>query len=166
MSVYERRLDQLQGELTVITDRRAQAAMNQLLESRNQAERFEVLETAIPADYPVSTSRRKLALAGGVLVLLLALGTALALEFLDRRLRTPEQLERELGVQPVVAIPNLRSQGDRRRGRLLWIGGITVVIIGAVAALRGWLRSALTAARPETNAGRALPAVVLRRVSR
>ena len=148
LSVYERRLGQLQGELSVITDRRAQAAMNQLLESRNQAERFEVLETAIPADYPVSASRRKLALAGGVLVLLLALGAALMLEILDGRLRTPDQLEHELGVQAVVAIPNLRSQGKQRRGRLLWIGGITVAVIGVVAGLRAWLRAAADSRRP------------------
>lgn len=166
LNVYDRRLGQLQGELSVITDRRAQAAMNQLLESRNQAERFEVLESAIPADYPVSASRRKMAMAGGVLVVFLALGAALALEILDGRLRTPEDLERELGVQPVVAIPNLRSQGEQRRGRLLWIGGITLAVIAGVAALRGWLRSLLPADRPSVARGQAMPAVVQRRVSR
>lgn len=165
IGVYERRLDQLQGELAVITERRAQAAMNQLLDSRNQAERFEVLETAIPGEYPVSTSRRKLAMAGGILTVLLALGAALALEVLDGRLRSPHHLMRDLGVQPVVAIPNLRSQSQKRRGRVMWIGGLTVLVIAAVAVVRGWFRT-LADRMPQPLARReALPAVVLRRRS-
>ena len=164
LGVYERRLEQLQGELAVVTERRAQAAMNQLLESRNQAERFEVLETAIPAEYPVSASRRKLAMAGGVLVVLMALGAALGLEVLDGRLRSARQLERELGVQPVVAIPVLNSRRAQRRGRLLWIGGATVAVLAVAGAVRGWFRG--LADRLPGPAAQHLPAVVLRRTTR
>ncbi len=163
MSVFDRRLEALQGELGVITERRAQAAMNQLLESRNQAERFEVLETAIPPEYPVSTSRKKLALAGGILVAFLAAGAALALEIMDGRLRSARQFERELGVQPVVAIPNLRSQHQVRRGRVLWIGMLTAAIVGVTGLLRGWWR--LLADRLPVAQTRQ-PAVVMRRTTR
>lgn len=163
MNVYDRRLEQLQGELGVITERRAQAAMNQLLESRNQAERFEVLEEAIAPEYPVSASRRKLAMAGGVLVGFLALGAALALEVMDGRLRSPRQFERELGVQPVVSIPNLRSQGQVRRGRLLFIGALTAAAVAGVGYVRGWFRT-LSERLPFMPARE--PAIVLRRTNR
>ena len=114
--------------------------MNQLLDSRNQAERFEVLETAIVPEFAVSASRRKIALAGGVLVALLALGTALAIEILDGRLRSPAQMERELGVTPVIAIPNLRSRREVQRGRLMWIGGIVAVVVVVAGLVRGLWR--------------------------
>ena len=130
----------LQGELEVITASRAEAAMNQLLDSRNQAERFEVLETAIAPEFAVSASRRKIALAGGVIVTLLALGVALAIEILDGRLRSPAQLERELGVTPVIAIPNLRSRRELQRGRLMWIGGIVAVVVVIAGLVRGLWR--------------------------
>ena len=140
INAYEREITQLQGELEVITVGRAEAAMNQLLDSRNQAERFEVLETAIAPEFAVSASRRKIALAGGVLVALLALGAALAIEILDGRLRSPAQLERELGVTPVIAIPNLRSQRQVRGGRLMWVGGIVAAVVVIAGLARGLWR--------------------------
>lgn len=140
INAYEREITQLQGELEVITASRAEAAMNQLLDSRNQAERFEVLETAIAPEFAVSASRRKIALAGGVIVTLLALGVALAIEILDGRLRSPAQLERELGVTPVIAIPNLRSRRELQRGRLMWIGGIVAVVVVIAGLVRGLWR--------------------------
>ncbi|MGI3184645.1 Wzz/FepE/Etk N-terminal domain-containing protein [Nioella aestuarii] len=161
--VYDRQLAQLQEELGVITERRAQAAMNQLLEVRNQAERFEVLETAIPPEYPVSTSRKKLALAGGVMVALLACAAALTLEILDGRLRSARQFEKELGVQPVIVIPNLRSQRQVRRGRVLWIGVVTAIVVGAAGYLGGWFRN--IADRMPRAQNRQL-AVVMRRTTR
>lgn len=136
--VYDRQLAQLQGELTVVTERRAQAAMNQLLDSRNQAERFEVLETAIPSEYPVSASRKKMAVAGGVLTVILALAAALGLEILDGRLRSPLQMERELGVRPVISIPNLTTSGQVRRKRISWVAALLALVLGSVVVVRGW----------------------------
>jgi len=141
INAYEREITQLQSELEVITTSRAEAAMNQLLDSRNQAERFEVLETAIAPEFAVSPSRRKIALAGGIVVALLALGTVLAIEILDGRLRSPAQLERELGVTPVIAIPNLRSRRQVQRGRLLWIGGIVGLVVVIAGLARGFWRA-------------------------
>lgn len=163
--VFERQLDQLQDELGVITERRAQAAMNQLLETRNQAERFEVLETAISPEYPVSTSRKKLAMAGGMLVVFLAVAAALALEILDGRLRSARQFERELGVQPVVVIPNLRSQRQVRRGRVVWIGVFTAMAVGIVGLARGWWRGISDRLPGQQARGQQL-AVVMRRTTR
>lgn len=163
MNVFDRQLAALQDELGVITERRAQAAMNQLLESRNQAERFEVLETAIPAEYPVSASRKKLALAGGMMVVFLAGAAALALEIMDGRLRTARQFERELGVQPVIAIPNLRSRRQVRRGRLLWVGLGTAAVVAVIGYLQGWWRR-LADRLPHSQTRE--PAMVMRRTTR
>lgn len=114
LNLLERERARLQEEFTVITARRAQAAMTQELETREQAERFEVLERATAPEYPVSTSRRKLLLLGVVVSLVGAIGAALGLEWISPRLRTSAQVERALGLRPVVVIPDLRVPRGRR----------------------------------------------------
>ncbi len=142
INAYVRRLEQLQNELSVITTSRAEAAMNQLLESRNQAERFEVLESAIPPEFPVSASRRKMAMVGGVLVGFLALTIVVALEVLEGTIRTPRQLERELGVAPVVAIPNLNPRRDVANKRVALLAVFAAGLGLGIAWVQGWLRAA------------------------
>lgn len=135
-SAFDRQLGQLQEEFRVITTRRTEAAMNQLLETQDQAARFEVLETAIPPDYSVSASRKKLALAGAVFSGLLALGLAFGVEMLNPAIRTAAQLERQLGVQAVIVIPHLTN---RRTIRYRWLRrfALFTAIVAAVAlALR------------------------------
>ena len=143
LGALNRELDQLIAEFTVLTTRRTEAATTQLLESQDEAARFEVLETAIPPDYPISASRRNLAMAGGAAVLALAIGLALALEVLNPTIRTAAQLEKELGVQPVIVVPHLRSHHSQRRRRI-WAVLLTFGILGlaaAIARLTGWLGS-------------------------
>lgn len=88
--------------------------MTQLLESRDQSVRFEVLEQAIPPEMPSGTSRDKLALAGFIVSLLGALGVAVGLEWISPYIRTSAQMERALGLRPVVVIPDLRVPRGRR----------------------------------------------------
>ncbi|MBA84250.1 Wzz/FepE/Etk N-terminal domain-containing protein [Thalassobius sp. S69A] len=137
LGAMERQMSQLQEELSVITTRRTEAAMNQQLESQNQFERFEVLETAIVPEYPVSSGRRKLAMAGAMGSGMLAVGLALGLEFMSAGIRSASQLERELNMRPVVVIPKLDQKKAQRRRRLGWIAGLLALIAGAVILLKG-----------------------------
>ncbi|MBW7920978.1 MAG: chain-length determining protein [Rubellimicrobium sp.] len=144
LTAQTRSLDQLEAQLTVLTTQRTEAATAELLSSREQVERFSVLERAEVPDYAVSMSRAKLALAGGVAVVVLALALALALEIMQPAIRNARQMERLLGVQPVIVVPLLRSTRARRRRRVgagLGIGAI-VAAVAALAALwgRGGLR--------------------------
>ena len=142
-SAFDRQIGQLQEEIRVITTRRTEAAMNQLLETQDQAARFEVLETAIVPEYSVSASRKKLAVAGGIFSALLALGLAFGVEMLNPAIRTAAQLERQLGVQAVIVIPHLTNKNTLRNrflGRLLMFVTVLGVII---LALRGQFRAIL-----------------------
>ncbi|MGR3625796.1 MAG: chain-length determining protein [Limimaricola sp.] len=141
---FIRRRDQLQQALSAVTTRRTEAAMAQLLESRDETTRFEILEEVVAPDYASSSSRRKLAMAGGVGVLLAAFALALSLEAVNPQIRTAAQLERALGVRPVVVIPELDRRQARRHarrvrhreaGRLLGIWG------RMRRGLRGWRRT-------------------------
>lgn len=134
LSGLSRELAQLNTEYEVVTQRRTEAAMTQLLEEQDQAERFEVLETAIPPEFPVSASRRKIAMAGGAATVVVALGLAFLLELSSGKIRTADQLERQLGVRPVIVIPNLSTDQDRTRRRFSMVALLlaTVALIWAL----------------------------------
>ena len=132
LTSLNRQLEQLNAEYTVITQRRTEAAMSQLLESQDQAARFEILETAQPPEFPVSASRKKIALAGGIAALVAALGLALVLETMNKAIRTASQLEAQLGVRPVIVVPHLQS----RRSHIIGWGRWLLVLVGLLAA--GW----------------------------
>ena len=136
-SAFDRKLGQLQEEFRVITTRRTEAAMNQLLETQDQSARFEVLETAIVPEYSVSASRRKLAVVGAVLSGMLALALAFAVDMLNPAIRTAAQLERQLGVQAVIVVPHLTSRNTRRTKWLGRLALLAAVVAAGAIALRG-----------------------------
>lgn len=135
-SALTRELTQLQERFTAVTRNRADAELQQLLEDQQKAETFEVLETAIPPTTPVSTSRRNIAMAGGAVSVAAAVLVALLLEMLNPAIRSPAQLERQLSIRPVVAIPTVRSSWDIRRRRLTVAGAVVAGVLGMPTLLR------------------------------
>ncbi|SLN42778.1 Chain length determinant protein [Roseovarius gaetbuli] len=127
---------QLQEQLNTITRNRVEAEMSSVLENSQQQERFEILETAIPPAIPVSTSRKKLALMGGVASLLAGLGLAFLLEIMNPALRTAAQLEQELDITPVVTIPVVRLRHERRKQAAKAIGAFILALISLPFILR------------------------------
>lgn len=130
-NALSRDLRQYQDQYSAITQRRADAEMNQVLENQQSTERFEVLETALVPENPVSASRKKIALAGGVASVIAGLVVAFLLEVFNPAIRTAAQLERALGISPVVAIPMVTTKADTRR-KWMAIGGL---ILAGLAAL-------------------------------
>jgi uncharacterized protein involved in exopolysaccharide biosynthesis len=129
-----RALGQLQEQLDTIIRNRVEAEIASVLERRQQQERFEILETAIPPEFPVSMSRKKLALAGGFASLVLGLVLALVWEIMNPVLRTSAQVKDELDITPVVSIPVVRVRGELR-ARLLRRAGAVVLIVLIVPVL-------------------------------
>lgn len=127
-SLMSRQLEQLQAEYQTVTTRRTEAAMARQLESQDQFERFEVLETALVPDYAVSSGKRKIAMAGGVASLLAALGMAFLLELMSPVLRTSRHVENELDIRPVVIIPQLKKP---RRSSWFWRATPATLATGA-----------------------------------
>ncbi|MCA0995294.1 GumC family protein [Alloyangia pacifica] len=132
----ERERTQLQDQYSVITRRKADAEMGQMLEDRQQSDRFEVLETALVPEVAASQSRRKLVAVGAVASLFAGLITGFVAEMMNPALRTASQMERVLGVQPVVAIPPVKTRRDRRRKGL----GIVALLLALAALIFGILR--------------------------
>ncbi|MEN8894239.1 GumC family protein [Planktotalea arctica] len=138
-----RRLRQLQDQYSVITTGRAEAEMGQLLETADQSERFVVLETALVPEYPVSPSRKKIAILGLIGSGFLACLVALGLEMMNPAIRTSAQLERQLGMQPVVSIPYVKTTWEQRRRKLVWITGLLALILSAALLLRSYAAKGL-----------------------
>jgi uncharacterized protein involved in exopolysaccharide biosynthesis len=136
LNALERELNRKQDQYSVITRRKAEAETAVLLEERQQGSRFEVLETALLPEYPVSRSRKSVAMMGGAASVLLAVGIALMLEFLNPSIRTPAQMERALGIQPVVSIPRLKTGGERRRRKLALFTAFAAILLAIPLALK------------------------------
>lgn len=129
LSSLERRLEQLETEYTAITNNRTEAAVRERLESQDQAQRFEILETAIPPEFSISSSRTRLALMGGFAVGMLALLVGFLLEVSRPVIRNASQLESQLGIQAVITVPHLSGRVQRRRQ----LAGVVALIMGIVA---------------------------------
>ncbi|WP_121633052.1 GumC family protein [Tropicibacter alexandrii] len=136
LSAMEREMSTLQEQYSVITRRKAEAEMGQFLEDRQAAGGFEVLETALVPEYPISRSRKKTAIMGGVASVIAGLAAAFIIELLNPALRSAGQVERALGVQPVVSIPVVATGRDRRRRGLSVFGKIAMAVLALLAGLR------------------------------
>lgn len=138
LSGRERALTQLQEEYTVLARRKAEAELGQELQVREQTDRIEVLETALVPANAVSRSRRSAALTGAVLSFAAGLALAAAIELLNPAIRNTGHMERALGVSPVVAVPHIADQADRRHENQMRLGwGAAFAVLLAVAAWAG-----------------------------
>ena len=119
LAEYDRALTQLQSQYEVVTRRTAEAETAAKLQDRQQGETFTLLERAAEPDYPISGGRRKLAMVGAVASLILGVIAAFVLDHLRPVLRTQRQLERELDLRAIVAIPEIKRPGKSLRQALL-----------------------------------------------
>lgn len=136
LNILDRKLTQLREQLSQINTSKVSAETERTLQEQKQTERFEVLETALVPEYPVSRSRKKTAIMGGVASLVFAIGLALILEIMNPAIRNSTQLERALGIQTVVSIPVIKTRREQRMGNFVALGGILALLALIPAALR------------------------------
>lgn len=118
LNALNRQHKEKQDMLSVITRKRAEAETGERLEVNQQAERFEVIENAIVPFKPVAPNRKKIVMMGGMASVALAVGFAYLLEILRPAIRSGHQLERQLGLKPVISIPYIQTEREKRRRRL------------------------------------------------
>ncbi|MGY6548150.1 MAG: hypothetical protein ACXIU7_03975 [Roseinatronobacter sp.] len=116
----------------------AEAALR--LEAGERTAAFEVMERAEASQYPVSRARRTTAMMGVVAGLMLGAIVAFAYELMRPALRSIGQIERELGMRPVLVLPALVSPSERRRNWVGWFAGLILLglsLAAMVTALSG-----------------------------
>ncbi|NKW78666.1 DUF874 domain-containing protein [Rhodobacteraceae bacterium R_SAG7] len=123
LASYERRQQQMQSELEVITARRAEAEVGFRLETASQGERLRVIEPAPLPDYAMGGGRKSLAIKGALASFVLGVLAAFALDLRHPVLRSSGQMKRETGLSPVVTIPVLTTRKKGLFARLFALGG-------------------------------------------
>jgi uncharacterized protein involved in exopolysaccharide biosynthesis len=135
LSSYARALQQLAERYAVTTRRLAEAETSRALAQNQQTEQLSMLERADPPVFPDGTGRRRQAAIGGAGALLFGLAVALALEFANPVLRTAGQMERAVGLRPVVSIPYIPTPRERLQRRMIRVAGIAAAAVVVVAVL-------------------------------
>lgn len=114
---FDRRMEQLQGELATIAARRNQAQVGFNLEADAQGERLTTIEEAQVPDFPITMSKKKRAIMGGGAATIMAFVIAWLLELRRPVIRSARQMKRETGVMPVVSIPELAPKYQSSKWR-------------------------------------------------
>lgn len=117
---YDRRLEQLQQQLDMVSARRNEAEVGVSLETNARSERMITIEEAQIPDYPVTMSRRRRAILGGIAAGMAAFFLAFLMEVRNPVMRTARQMERETGLRAVVSIPPPPSSKKSRGLSRLW----------------------------------------------
>jgi uncharacterized protein involved in exopolysaccharide biosynthesis len=116
LTQLNRQMDNLREQLQSVAARRSEAEISYQLETQRQSERLTVLEPASLPDYAYTRSRKMLVVMGAFASLIAGIGTAFLLDLRTPVIRSARQMERELGLLPVVSIPQARPQKSSRRG--------------------------------------------------
>lgn len=146
---FFRRVAQTERELAILTEREArlqdrlreisgqvaaaEAAVR--LEADSQSATFELVEEATVPEYPISRSKKRTVMMGAVAGVVLGVIAAFALELLRPALRSTRQVERELGMRPVLVLPELVMPGERRKVWMGWAAGACLFVLAFVAIL-------------------------------
>jgi uncharacterized protein involved in exopolysaccharide biosynthesis len=107
LGAFDRRREKLRNQLDVINARRAEAEVGFKLEQQRQSERLSVIEPAALPEYPFTSGRKKLVVMGTFASVLLGIGVAFLLDLRHPVIRSSQQMQRRIGVTPVVTIPQM-----------------------------------------------------------
>src|SRR4029079_3232763 len=113
----ENRATSLRNQYQQISENLLKAQNSARMATEQRAERLSLVEPANLPDRPFSPNRPLLIAAGAAAGLLLGLILALAIEFVNRPVRSPRQLE-QLDIPVIGLIPLLKSKPQARTGRL------------------------------------------------
>ena len=127
---FDRRAMQLRDQLESVSERRNAAEVALALEEDRKSERLVVLEVAPLPDYPVTPSRTRNVILITGLSAVLGLVLAFVMELRNPVIRTAAQMEREVGITPVISMPDI-AMHKRKPGRwsrfVAWCRGQVIV---------------------------------------
>jgi polysaccharide biosynthesis transport protein len=138
--VRDAEFDKLNRDLTTTRDeyeslqrRLQEATMNERAETTKSGEEFHVLDPALPSSTAAAPNKKVLLVASALLSIGLALGLAVALEWLDSSFRSVDELRQFTHVPVLATIPTIVTRRDRWRSALKKVS----ILIIALVALSG-----------------------------
>jgi uncharacterized protein involved in exopolysaccharide biosynthesis len=127
-----------QAKYQEIRAKQMEAQVAQNLEADRKGERFTMIEPPLPPEEPVSPNRAAIWIAGVLLSLALAAGTAALRELLDATVRGRKDMVALANEAPLALIPWIGTEKDAKlaRHRLRFaLGTVGVLVISALAAV-------------------------------
>jgi hypothetical protein len=135
LAELERELANLKTQYDTAVASLGQAQVTEKIEVLSKGQRFTLIEAPIEKNTPVSPPRLLIASAGVVGGLGAALGFIVLWEMLNRSIRRPVELSQHLGIQPIAAIPYMRTSEERRWKRAAIAFVLALIVIGIPLAL-------------------------------
>ncbi|TJZ91999.1 hypothetical protein FA743_09280 [Paracoccus gahaiensis] len=132
---YQRRINALDLPRAALAERLAAAQLEQRLASGNYGERMVVLERATIPEHPLSSGRRRVAVLGAAMAVAMALAAGFALELARPVLRTPAQVRKALGVEPIAVAPYRPTPRAQVMARVQDVTALGILAFGAMAVI-------------------------------
>ncbi len=123
--------DTLRAHYNALLDKKLSAQMATQLESRQEGERFVILDAAQPPDGPSGPNRPILTFAGVIIGLFAGFAFAVVLEMMDESVRTEREAEQILGKSIMTGIPRIYTGHQIAAARLRVAGALVVTVIVA-----------------------------------
>ena len=123
LALTEREREGLQKQLEETSVKLSKARQGESLVNQQAAERFEVIEQPIVPQEPSWPNIPKLLALGIGLAGVAGAGTVGGLEFINRSIRSGNDIVRAINRHPMVIVPYIQTkeEGQRRMRKLIWI---------------------------------------------
>lgn len=131
MQSLQRDYSNIQNVFNSLLDRKLEAELSVNMEKKQKGEQFRILDHARLPEKPISPDVKKLFFLAVVSGLGLAAGIIFLLEFFDTSIRREEQIEKELGLKILAAVPTIKRANDKLKKRigLILFGCLTIYAI-------------------------------------
>jgi polysaccharide chain length determinant protein (PEP-CTERM system associated) len=123
----EREYANLQRQYDTAVASLGQAQVGERIEVLSKGQRFTLIEAPIERDTPSAPPRLLIASAGIFGGAGVAIGLIVLWEMLNRSIRRPIELSQQLGIQPIAAIPYMRTPDEQR-----WKRGVVVAVLALI----------------------------------
>lgn len=117
-----------------VKSKQLNSKMTVTLEQENKGERFVLIDPPTLPEKPSKPDRKKISVVGILAAIGLAIAMMIALETIDKRIRTEEQLTAILNIEPLVVFPYIKTFEEvENQRKLLFISA--VVTTGVILLL-------------------------------